>query len=135
MFSHLIRRFTADDDNIVREHIFPVDVVQPTEVQQVTLNALAEYVSDWRARKGFQTPTAICDDMNHKLLRIHEEVTEAGLAIKESNEDNFVEEIADIVIRCMDLFGTLQVSPQEVIMAKMLKNERRPIRHGNKSPW
>lgn len=126
--SHCSNDFGAD-------HIYPVHTEEPVKVQLVTLDELAEYVTDWRQRKGFQTPTEINDNMNHKLLRIHEEVTEAGLAIKEGHENHFLEEIADIVIRCMDLFGTLKASPQEHIMAKMLKNEQRPIRHGNKSPW
>ncbi len=68
-----------------------------------------------------------------KLLRIHEEISEASEALRDYDAVAFVEEIADIMIRCFDILGTMGVRVEEALLTKMARNEHRPIKHGRQS--
>jgi NTP pyrophosphatase (non-canonical NTP hydrolase) len=65
-----------------------------------------------------------------KLALIHSEVSEATEAARTGDTPNFEEEIADIVIRCFDLAGAINLDLELVIQAKIAKNKNRPYRHG-----
>ena len=47
-------------------------------------------------------------------------------------EQNFTEELADIVIRTLDLAGGLNLDIGSSIEAKVEKNKGRPYRHGKR---
>lgn len=73
-----------------------------------------------------------------KLALVHSEVTEVLEAIrKNQGEDKVVEEMADIVIRLLDLYaalkdtGQVDASLDDVVQSKMNKNAKRPQLHGN----
>lgn len=77
---------------------------------------------------------AICT----KLALVHSEVTEILEAIrKNQGEYKTVEEMADVIIRLLDLYaalrntGQLESSLDDVVLAKMKKNSSRPRLHGN----
>lgn len=69
-----------------------------------------------------------------KLMLICSEAAEALEAYR--NEENYKEhlgeEMADIVIRCMDLCGALEIDLESEIIKKHEKNIGRPYKHGNK---
>lgn len=66
-----------------------------------------------------------------KLALIHSEVSEALEAHRKNHgHDAFAEELADIVIRVMDLAGGTNVDLASEIVAKMDKNAARPHLHG-----
>lgn len=67
------------------------------------------------------------------LALIHSEVSEALEACRKSNEDNFIEELADVCIRVFDLCGKLQIDLEGAIEAKMLRNKKREYKHGGKA--
>lgn len=98
------------------------------------VNALARSIATWRKDKGFETSV---DNMMEKLMLV---VTELGEAAEEYRKDptltnktiraNFVEEIADVFIRLLDITGSIDIDIATEIHNKMMVNERRPHKHG-----
>ena len=66
------------------------------------------------------------------LCLIHSEVSEALEAYREANTDLLAEELADVVIRTLDMAAGLGIDLQAQILAKHRKNKTRPWRHGGK---
>ena len=73
------------------------------------------------------------------MALVHSEVTEVLEAIrKDKGSENVVEEMADILIRLLDLYaammneGLIEHSLDEVLNNKMSVNKDRPRLHGNR---
>ena len=66
------------------------------------------------------------------LALVHTEVSEAVEAFRHNDKDNFIEEMADIVIRVLDCTGGLEMDIDADITAKLEKNKTRGFRHGGK---
>ncbi len=66
------------------------------------------------------------------LALIHSEVSEALESYRVNDTDNFIEEMADIVIRVLDCTSGLQMDLGEAILDKLDKNRQRAYRHGGK---
>lgn len=64
-----------------------------------------------------------------KIALIHAELSEALEALREGDE-NFAEELADVVIRVADLTGYYGVDLEREIARKIAKNKDRPRLHG-----
>ena len=90
---------------------------------------LQNKIGDWRKRKGFVTNY---DNIPEKLLLIHSEVSEAAEEIRKGNYYGFRFELADIIIRVLDLCDALKLNTDSLIAEKMVKNESREHRHGKK---
>lgn len=67
-----------------------------------------------------------------QLMLIVTELAEAFEADMAGDFGNFAEEIADAVIRILDLCGSCKIRLQDEVLAKMRTNETRPHRHGKK---
>jgi NTP pyrophosphatase (non-canonical NTP hydrolase) len=115
---------------------------------------LCELISEWRSDKGFDTHWK---NVPTKLMLIVTELSEAmeayrhldertlnfcehhgggpGLPSQELAENqyeilmNFREELADALIRLMDLTGSLGIDLEAEMVAKMAVNEGRPHKH------
>ena len=111
------------------------------EVSLVTdygLDALAAILHETAIEKGFWQGEINYDKIGNKLALVHSEVTEVLEAIrKNKGSEEVVEEIADIIIRTLDVYaamrnsGDLIHSLDEVLFNKMKKNKVRPVLHGN----
>lgn len=103
------------------------------------LNQLAALAFDIALRSGWwpddvlkrtrdfeprQIATALC--------LIHSEVTEALEAVRHNDRQNFTEELADIVIRILDLAGGMGINIDQAVVDKMNANAKRSHRHGGK---
>lgn len=66
------------------------------------------------------------------LCLVHSEVSEALEAYRINDEANFGEELADIVIRVLDMCEAFGIDLETEIAKKHSKNCERPYRHGNK---
>ena len=65
-----------------------------------------------------------------KMALISSEVGEAVQALQHGAEDAFIEELADIVIRILDLCGSEAIDLTLPLLAKMMSNRKRPYLHG-----
>lgn len=67
------------------------------------------------------------------IALIHSEATEALEAYRNGRPNSYVaEELADIVIRTMDLAHYLNIDLSKEIIMKMKINKQRPHKHGGK---
>lgn len=66
------------------------------------------------------------------LALIHSELSEALEDYRHDNRTHFSEEMADVVIRCLDLCGGMGIDLDAAVAAKLAKNRGRGFRHGGK---
>ena len=90
---------------------------------------LSRDIADWRERKGFRTDS---ENIPEKIALCHSELSEALEANRSGDWDNFTEELADTMIRILDICGSLDLNIATAIDKKMQKNEQRPQKHGRK---
>ena len=112
------------------------------EINLVTdygMDALAAVLHETAIEKGFWDGEIGYDKIGNKLALVHSEVTEVLEAIrKNKGSEEVVEEIADIIIRTLDIYaamrntGDLTHSLDEVLFNKLEKNKARPKLHGNR---
>jgi NTP pyrophosphatase (non-canonical NTP hydrolase) len=101
----------------------------------LNVDELAEQIARWREAKGFKTPDGIDTpekrtQMMEKLMLVVTELGEAAEAVRHQNSGNFWEEMADAMIRILDISGTCGVSILAEMHAKMDINFGRPHKHG-----
>jgi len=83
-----------------------------------------EAVDHWNRRDDRGVPEL--------LALVHSEVSEALEAYRNRDEDNFREELADVIIRVLDMCGGLGIDIEYEVMKKHKINLGRPYRHGGK---
>ena len=69
-------------------------------------------------------------NIGESLMLIVTELAEAMEAHRVRDDDNFREEIADAMIRLLDLCGGLGIDIEAEIEKKSNKNKKRPYKHG-----
>lgn len=102
------------------------------------LDALAAVLHETAREKGFWDGDYNYDKIGNKLALVHSEVTEVLEAIRKSKgSEHIVEEIADVVIRILDVYAAMRNEEQiihsldEVLEKKININKERPRLHGN----
>lgn len=108
-----------------------------------TLDALALAIHDTAVSKGFWKPMTRMDQEDwfvfycKQIAMIHSEATEVLEALRKSKgEDKVVEELADILIRVLDLYqgliasGEVTESLHSTLLKKLEINIERPELHG-----
>lgn len=112
----------------------------------MNLDELAVSLNNTAVEKGFWEPMArmeMKDDFiffAKQLAMVHSEVTEALEALRKSQgNEKFVEELADIIIRVLDLWAGMNrtlvddlPSIHDVLLEKANVNKSRPQLHGNR---
>jgi NTP pyrophosphatase (non-canonical NTP hydrolase) len=108
-----------------------------------TLNKVAAAAYKTAKEKGFWGDgDNVSNYMKEKLLLIHSEVSEACESLR-TGEDLYWKgpdgkpqgmhsELADVLIRTLDLMYALGADVSKVVEEKMAYNATRPYRHGNK---
>lgn len=66
------------------------------------------------------------------LCLIHSEVSEALEAYRKHDDTHVGEELADVVIRVLDMCEAYGIDLEKEILEKHEKNKLRPYKHGNK---
>lgn len=102
------------------------------------LDALSAILHETAIEKGFWDGEYSNDKIGNKLALIHSEVTEVLESIRKSKgSEHIVEEIADVLIRTLDLYAamrnqnTIEHSLDEILDKKININKDRPRLHGN----
>lgn len=106
----------------------------PNNEPDLKMDTYAHWITEWRKIKNFPMPEF--DDaerMLGKVALIVEEVGESMSAVRKGDIANFREEMADAVIRIMDLCAANGISLEAEIKAKMAINWERPERHGKRA--
>jgi len=100
------------------------------------LNYIAKEVNEINKSKGWNVLTE--DDWNDTykipavLALVTTETSEAVEAFRKNDYENFKEEIADQIIRLLDICGGLKIDIDKEIRNKLEKNKLRSHRHGGK---
>lgn len=97
------------------------------EIFDSVLLEVSEYIKNYREEKQFVTTW---DNMPAKLMLCVSELSEAMEDWRDNDKKHFAEEIADTMIRLLDICGSLEISIGGEIYKKMLVNEKRPSKHG-----
>jgi NTP pyrophosphatase (non-canonical NTP hydrolase) len=107
-------------------------------ITEYGLDALAAVLHETAREKGFWDGEYNNDKIGNKLALVHSEVTEVLEAIRKSQgSEKVVEEIADIIIRILDVYAAMRNEEEvlhsldEILHNKMEKNKQRPKLHGN----
>lgn len=102
------------------------------------LDALSALIHETAIEKGFWDGTISYDKVGNKLALVHSEVTEVLEAIrKNKGSEEVVEEMADVIIRLLDIYAAMRNSEDlihsldEILNKKMNTNKDRPKLHGN----
>lgn len=111
-----------------------------TDVMRDGMAYLQDCITAWAIRKGWLTETP--RNPAEQLMLIVTELAEACEAFRVGNPpcerpgmeqySHAAEELADVVIRCFQMAGEHNIPLADVVMAKMVFNETRPVKHGKK---
>lgn len=122
--------------------------MEPLERAAVDIDALADEVAKISEQNGFwksegmgdlglmATKLALIADEVCEAIRVHRDVYDGDVSpvstMTKEQQDEFVEELADIVIRTLDIAGHYGFLIGEAITTKVDKNRNRPYRHGKR---
>lgn len=124
-----------------------MEIAEQDGVRVAVIDEMAREIGEWAASKGFREDW---DDASQpyydarnpviamKLMLIVSEAAEAletlrdHGALKCVEDGNFMEELADIVIRVLDLSDIMGGGLGDEIVKKMQVNAGRPYKHGRK---
>lgn len=107
----------------------------------MTIDEWMENIHSWAEDRGFwerASPAGAAGDIyddyyvSTKLMLTVAELGEAVEALRKGDRTNFIEELADAVIRIFDLSGAMQFDLPVMMKAKMETNEGRPYKHGKR---
>ncbi len=107
--------------------------------EEEPLNELAREILEINAANGWNVTTLdVWDDeqpyrLGCILALIHSEVSEALEALRNHDRENFEEELADVIIRVLDLTGGLGIDIDAAVRDKLEANKKRGWRHGGKA--
>lgn len=111
--------------------------MQQRTKEMESLNQLADRAHSYAVGRGFWNGLSVYDVTVQlsKLALIHSEVSEAVEAVRKPNEveSNLPEELADIIIRVLDLAGAMRINIDQAVSDKMAYNEQREYMHGKRA--
>jgi NTP pyrophosphatase (non-canonical NTP hydrolase) len=102
----------------------------------VDLNELGKRALENSTAHGFAMPDKVAFlhtlEIPAQIALIHSEASEALEVFRERDLEGFGKELADIVIRTVEVAAGLSLNLQMLVEEKMKENEGRPFKHGGK---
>ena len=102
----------------------------------MSLNELAKEINNINRANGWNvvSPTSWGEPYHipSTLALIHSEVSEALEGFRHGDQENVAEELADTLIRVLDLMGGLELDIDSEVRKKLDTNKTRGFRHGGK---
>jgi NTP pyrophosphatase (non-canonical NTP hydrolase) len=93
------------------------------------LYTLQKTIKQINQEKGwYDRPRSFGDDIS----LIHSELSECLEVYRKGATAKIGEELADVLIRTLDFAERLGLDMDELVSAKLIKNQKRPYRHGDK---
>lgn len=118
---------------------FTIDTGGAKFVIGTGLSSLQHWITEWAIGKGWLVPSQP-RELLHQLMLVVSELSEACEAHREGNPkctrpnmgefSHVEEELADAVIRILQIAGEHNFRVADAIIAKMEFNETRPMKHG-----
>lgn len=96
---------------------------------RAAINERCEIVRETTEAKGFETSM---DNLPEKVALIHSEASEVLEDYRKHREDHIGEELADIVIRVMDLAAGIDADLGAELVDKIEDNQQREDQHGGR---
>lgn len=118
------------------------DLAAELEVRGPVLPLLGEIADTVNQLNGWETsqpahwPQGGAPDVSFLLAHnalFHSEVSEATEAVRHGDRDNYLEELADTVIRILSIVHGLGEDLTPHLEAKLLENTQRGFKHGGKA--
>jgi NTP pyrophosphatase (non-canonical NTP hydrolase) len=124
-----------------------MDVDKKAGIRASVIDQTAKDIGQWAEGKGFRDDWNMAKAIGEpqmnavlgmKLMLVVSEASEALETLRDhgarscTTDGNFTEELADIVIRVMDMAEMLEVSLGDEIIKKMKVNEGRAHKHGRR---
>lgn len=99
-----------------------------------TLMGKAWKIAKIAESKGWIVPSSLAevDAVARALCLVHSEVSEALEALRLGDEENFAEELADVIIRVLHLAHGLGMDMDQAVASKVERNRQREYKHGGK---
>lgn len=122
-------RWLGESNGYYSESVYFIKV-EEEKPMNLTINELCIQAFETAKSKGWHDEPR---ETGTKLALIHSEVSEALEADRMGDQENFAEELADVVIRVLDLCGSMGINLEKAIAEKMEKNKDRSYKHGGKA--
>jgi NTP pyrophosphatase (non-canonical NTP hydrolase) len=121
------------------ETLFQQEIQYQRLLENEGLDGIAADIHKTAVEKQFWTEqTVTMDQIGAKLALVHSEVTEVLEALRKNKGSyEVVSEMADVMIRLLDLFAALKSAGivehdiDDCMAHKMAKNKARPPKHGH----
>lgn len=97
--------------------------------EQCSLNTFAARAHETAVGNGWWIEPV---NVPEKLALIHSEVSEALEEWRVGHDRKLAEELADVLIRTLDLMAYLRIDADAELVSKMVANRTRAWRHGGK---
>ena len=127
-----------NNETVTTNSILKSNIDEITLVTDYGLDALSAILHETAIEKGFWNGEINHDKIGNKLALVHSEITEVLEAIrKDKGSSEITTEIADVIIRLLDVYAAMRNSGQiidsldEKLFEKMQYNKSRKLLHGN----
>ena len=101
----------------------------------IDLNDLAHNIREVNRANGWGVEEPAEHQKMVQLMLIVTEAAEAAEAYRAGDEENLIEELADVVIRTLDMASYWGYDIDKAVKDKIEKNKGRSYRHGGKIVW